>query len=78
MNLAPLNITSTLKQHDTDKLYDKFLHRKIIYEHTKVGHSSNFLYQGFAEKYFLGIYLHGKAYNQKENWGVSVHLIEQW
>ena len=27
----------------------------------KVGHSSNFLYQGFAEKYFLGIYLHGKA-----------------
>ena len=27
----------------------------------KVGHSSNFLYQGFAEKYFLGIYLHSKA-----------------
>ena len=27
----------------------------------KVGHSSNFLYQGFAKKYFLGIYLHSKA-----------------
>ena len=27
----------------------------------KVGHSSNFLFQGFAEKYFLGIYLHSKA-----------------
>ena len=27
----------------------------------KVGHSSNFLYQGFANKYFLGIYLHSKA-----------------
>ena len=27
----------------------------------KVGHSSNFLYQGFAEKYFLGVYLHSKA-----------------
>ena len=26
----------------------------------KVGHS-NFLYQGFAEKYFLGIFLNSKA-----------------
>ena len=39
---------------------------------------SNFLYQGFAEKYLLGIYLHSKAWNQKENWGVSVLLSEQW
>mgnify|MGYP003688351155 CR=1 FL=1 len=27
----------------------------------KVGHSSNFLYEGFAEKYFLGVYLHSKS-----------------
>ena len=27
----------------------------------KVCHFSNLLYQSFAEKYFLGIYLHGKA-----------------
>ena len=30
-------------------------------QYFKVGHSSNFLYQGFAEKYFFGIYLHSKA-----------------
>ena len=29
--------------------------------HVKVGHSSNFLYQEFAKKYFLGIYSHSKA-----------------
>ena len=33
----------------------------------KVCHSSNLLYQGFAEKYFLGIYLNSTAENQKEN-----------
>ena len=27
----------------------------------KVGHSSNFLYQGFAEKNFSGIFLHSKV-----------------
>ena len=27
----------------------------------KEGHSSNFQYQGFSEKYFLDIYLHSKA-----------------
>ena len=26
-----------------------------------VCHSSNLLYQGFAQRYFLGIYLHSKA-----------------
>ena len=32
----------------------------------KVGDFSNFLYHGFAEKYFSDIYLHSKALNQKE------------
>ena len=30
-------------------------------EENNVGHSSNFSYQGFAEKYLLGIYLHSNA-----------------
>ena len=38
-------------------VFNKFLEGYIF----KVGHSSNFVYQGFAEKYFLGIYLHSKA-----------------
>ena len=29
-NLAPLNINSTLKRHNVDKLYDKFPHRNVI------------------------------------------------
>ena len=30
----------------------------------------------FVDKYF--IYLHSKAKNQRETWGVSVHLIDKW
>ena len=29
-NLAPVNINSTLKLRDMDKLYDKFPHKNII------------------------------------------------
>ena len=39
----------------------KLQKRKLQSNTLKVGHSSNFLYQGFAKKYFLGIYLHSKA-----------------
>ena len=55
--------------------------RVVVLEtrYVKVGQSSNLLYQGFAEKYFLCIYLNSKAkYKKKENWEVSVHLDEQW
>ena len=31
------------------------------FKRVKVCHTSNLLYQGFAVKYVLGIYLHGKA-----------------
>ena len=47
-----------------------FFHNSV---HLKVGHSSKFLYQGFAEKYLLGNNL-----QQKRKLGVSVHLIKQW
>ena len=40
----------------------------LWYTEIKEYHSPNFLYQGFAEMYFLGIYIHSKAYNQT-NWG---------
>ena len=40
-------------------------------------HSSNLLYQCFAGKYFLGIYLHNYL-PPKRKLGVSVHLGEQW
>ena len=44
-------------------------------EWVKICHSSNRLYQGFAEKIFLGIYLHSKAENQKGNWGGGGVLV---
>ena len=30
ISLAPVSINTTLKQHDMNKLYDKFPHRNII------------------------------------------------
>ena len=36
-DLAPVSINSTLKQHDIDKLNDKFPHRNIILcKHSKL------------------------------------------
>ena len=54
------------------------MNRQIIENCFKVSHSSKFLYQGFTEKYLLGIFLHSKALKPKGKLGVSVHLSEQW
>ena len=46
-----------------------------VYMQLKVRHSSNFLYHGFAAKYFLGIYLHSKPWNQKETlWSMCTSI----
>ena len=50
---------------------------KILKGVFKVGHSSNFVYQGFAEKYFLSIYQSKAKLKTKKKMGVSVHLSEQ-
>ena len=48
--------------------------RVVVLEtrYVKVGQSSNLLYQGFAEKYFLCIYLNSKAKYKKKKTGRSV------
>ena len=46
-----------------------------VFMQLKVRHSSNFLYHGFAAKYFLGIYLHSKPWNQKETlWSMCTSI----
>ena len=44
----------------------------------KVIHSLNLLYQGFAEKYLLGISTYIAKLKTQKKMGVSVYLIEQW
>ena len=41
----------------------------------KVEHSSDLLYQCFTWNYFLGLYLHSKAWKANRKLGVSVQLI---
>ena len=48
--------------------------KRVLYFLIKVCHSWK-LYQGFAENYFLGIYLQSKAYNQKEHRGSLCILL---
>ena len=61
-------------------LYTYFIELLLRY----VGLSSNSLYQGFAEKYCLGIYLHSKKIPKKKGLkpirklGVRVHRSDQW